>query len=215
LPDYLTDGMVLFGAHDDDRRVHYLKEQGIPFVLIGHQEGVRWVSPDDFDGGLKATRHLLKLGHKDIVHMTGAMQGQGEYDRFSGYKTALETAGLELRRDYLLDGEFTSLGAYRSLRKAYESGLSFSAVFAASDEMALGVMVALKDSGLKVPMDVSVVGFDDLPDIGAALTTIRQDIRKIAATAVSLLKDGLEQKPIEHQIIPVELIVRGTTAKRR
>ena len=215
LPSYLTDGVVLFGAHHDDLRVNYLIEQKIPFVLVGHQEGARWVSPDDFTGGLEATQHLLRLGHRDILHVTGGMQGQGEYDRYQGYKAALSQAGVAQQRNLMLDGEFTPLGAYRAVRRALEAGIHFSAVFAASDEMANGTIAALNDLGLSVPADVSVVGFDDLPELGERLTTVKQDISLIAQTAVALLKEGLRGEAVRHEVVPVRLIVRGTTAKRR
>ena len=215
LPQYLTDGMILFGAHDDDPRLQYVQEKDIPFVLIGHRDGVRWVAPDDYDGGLQATHHLLRLGHERILHVTGALLGQGEYDRYSGYHDALSEAGLEPDRALLVDGEFTSLGAYRAVRKALEQGLSFSAVFAASDEMAVGTIAALEDMGLKVPTDISIVGFDDLPEIGEGLTTVRQDISSIAASAVTLLKEGLAGERVRHEVVPVNLVVRGTTARRR
>lgn len=215
LPEYVTEGIVLFGAHDDDPRVEYLEKQGIPFVLIGHHEGYRWVSPDDFDGGMKATEHLLRLGHTRILHVTGGMQGQGEHDRYQGYKTALSKAGIEIDRSLLLDGEFTSLGGYRAVRKAIEENLNFSAIFAASDEMAIGGIAALHDMGLSVPADISVIGFDDLPEIGERLSTIRQDIALIAQTATGLLKEGLAGEKVRHVKVPIQLIVRGTTARKR
>lgn len=215
LPEYLTDGMVLFGAHDDDPRIQHVQAHAVPFVLVGHQKGVRWVAPDDYRGGLEATRHLLRLGHEQILHVTGALRGQGEFDRYRGYSAALEEAKLEPKRAYLLDGEFTQLGAYRAVRKAVEKGLEFSAIFAASDEMAVGAIAALKDTGLEVPADVSVIGFDDLPEVGVGLTTICQDINQIAATAVDLLKEGLRGDAIRHEVIPVSLVVRGTTSRRR
>lgn len=215
LPERLSDAMILFGAHDDDQRIPYLQKQQIPFVLIGHAQGVRWVMPDDYQGGLEATRHLLRLGHQHIVHVSGLMSNQAFHDRYRGYCDALEEAGITTQPSHLLDGDFSTLGAYRSVRKACEGGLKFSALFAASDEMAVGSVAALEDLGLKVPLDVSVVGFDDLPEIGQHLTTVRQDIRQLAAKAVTLLKEGLQGKPVRHEVIPVQLIVRGTTARKR
>lgn len=215
LPERLTDAMVLFGAHDDDPRIPHLQDKGVPFVLVGHGEGVRWVVPEDYDGGRQATGHLLRLGHEEIVHISGFMSNQAFHDRYRGYCDVLKEAGLPVARAHLLDGEFSSLGAYRALRKAHEEGLRFTAVFAASDEMAVGAIAALQDLGLRVPVDVSVVGFDDLPEIGEDLTTVRQDIDRIAAKAVLLLKEGLRGEPVRHETVPVRLIVRGTTAKRR
>lgn len=215
MPAYLTDALILVGTHDDDPRVHHLMQQGKPFVLIGHHQGVNWVAPDDYDGGRQATAHLLRLGHREIVHISGGMLGQSEHERYSGYCAALKAAGITPERHFLLDGGFTALGAYRALRKAYEGGLRFSAVFAASDEMALGAIAALEDLGLSVPADVSVVGFDDLPELGVRLTTIRQDIPLIARSAVQLLKEALAGAASQHCKLPVQLIVRNTTARRR
>ena len=215
LPAHLGDGMVLFGAHDDDPRVPYLQENDVPFVLVGHQSGVRSIMPDDHDGGVQATNHLLRLGHREILHVGGPRHAQVAFDRSAGYVAALETAGLLADDSFLLDGDFSSLEAYRVLRTAYAQGLRFSAVFAASDEMALGVLAALEDLGLNVPGDISVVGFDDLPEIGEGLTTVRQDIGDIAARAVKLLKEGLRGEPLRSETVPVKLIVRGTTARKR
>ncbi len=213
LPAHLSDGMVLFGVHDDDARIPYLQEQGVPFVLEGHAPGQRWVRADDYSGGRQATEHLLRLGHTDILHLGGDPLGQAAFDRLRGYRDALSEAAVEALEP--LDGGFTVLGAYRALRRAIADGVRFSAVFAASDEMAQGAIAALEDSGLSVPKDVSVVGFDDLPEFGEGLTTVRQDIGRVAGTAVTLLSEGLRDEPIRHQVIPVQLVVRGTTARRR
>lgn len=215
LPERLTDAFVLFGAHDDDARLPYLEERKVPFVLIGHADGVRWVMPDDHDGGHQATSHLLRLGHRRILHVSGLMHNQAFVDRYSGYCAALEEAGLEPDPAMLVDGDFSQLGAYRAVRAALAAGTEFSAVFAASDEMATGVITALLDSGLRVPLDVSVVGFDDLPEIGEHLTTVRQDISQLATGAVELLKGAIAGASIDRIVVPVHLVTRGTTARRR
>jgi LacI family transcriptional regulator len=215
LPERLTDAMILFGAHDDDPRIRYLQQEKIPFVLIGHCEGARWVMPDDYNGGLEATRHLIRLGHKEILHVSGIMTNQTFHDRYQGYQDALNEAGIRPERDWLLDGDFTTLSAYRVVRKTFEQTPKATAIFAASDEMALGVIAALEDVGLKVPLDVSVVGFDDLPEIATNLTTVRQDIQALAARAAALLKEGLRGEDVRHEKIPVQLMIRGTTARRR
>ena len=213
LPVRLPDGMVLFGVHDDDTRIPYLKAQGVPFVLEGHAPGQRWVRAADYSGSRQATEHLVRLGHTKILHLGGDPSGQAAFDRLRGYRDVLSEHGLVALTP--LNGGFTVLGAYRAVRQALAVGPSFSALFAASDEMAQGAMAALEDAGLKVPGDVSVVGFDDLPEFGEGLTTVRQDIARIAATAVTLLKEGLAGKPVRHEVVPVQLVVRGTTARRR
>jgi len=218
LPAHLSDGMVLFGVHDDDARIPYLTAQGVPFVLEGHAPGQRWVHADDYGGGRAATEHLLRLGHTDILHLSGDPSGQAAFDRLRGYRDALAEGGVRALPP--LDGGFTVLGAYRALRRVLSdgetgAGVRFTALFAASDEMARGAMAALEDAGLRVPRDVSVVGFDDLPEFGEGLTTVRQDIGRVAATAVTLLKEGLRGEPVRHEVVPVQLVVRGTTARRR
>ena len=213
LPARLSDGMVLFGVHDDDPRIPHLEAQGVPFVLEGHAPGQRWVRADDYSGGRQATEHLVRLGHTEMLHLGGDLSGQAAFDRLRGYRDVLTENALTPLEP--LNGGFTVLGAYRAVQRALDAGTSFSALFAASDEMAQGAIVALEDAGLRVPGDVSVVGFDDLLEFGEGLTTVRQDIAKVAETAVTLLKEGLAGKPVRHEVVPVQLVVRGTTARRR
>lgn len=212
LPAYLTESMVLFGVHDDDARIPYLEAAGVPFVLEGHAPGQRWVRSDDYGGGREATEHLIKLGHRDILHLSGDPLGQGARERLRGYQDALAAADFTPLPP--LDGSFTALGAYRALRPLLESKPPSSAIFAASDEMAQGAIAALQDAGLRVPEDVSVIGFDDLPEVGERLSTVRQDIARIAETAATLLKEGLRGDAVRHEIIPVQLVLRETTAAR-
>ncbi len=217
LPERLSDGLMLFGVHDDDPRISYLQARDIPFVLEGHAPGQRWVQSDDYSGGRQGTEHLVRLSHTGVVHLSGDLSGQAAFDRFCGYRDVLTENGLRVPEP--LNGSFTALGAYRAVRRALDVGTQvstpFSALFAASDEMAQGAIIALADAGLKVPGDVSVVGFDDLPEFGEGLTTVRQDLAKIAETAVVLLKEGLAGRPVRHEVVPVQLVVRGSTARRR
>ncbi|MEM7736288.1 MAG: LacI family DNA-binding transcriptional regulator [Deinococcota bacterium] len=215
MPADICDAMVLFGSHEDDPRIDYLLQQGVPTVLLGVAQGVRWVAPDDYGGGRLATEHLLRLGHQDIAHVSGLMHAQAFFNRYAGYQDALRDALGETAQPLLLEGDTSSLGGYRTVRRALEAGVNFSAVFAASDELAVGVIGALEDAGLRVPTDVSVVGFDDLPEIGEALTTVRQDLREIASMTVTLLKEALSGASVRSQVMPVRLIVRGTTTRRR
>lgn len=221
LPAWLPNGLILHGAHDDDPRLPYLDAHGVPFAIVGRAEGARWVAPDDHAGGHAATKHLTNLGHREIAYLGGLTGQQASHDRHAGYVEALSEAGIEARREWLLDGAFTSLAGYRAVRRAYEEGCACTAIFAASDEMALGAVAALTDLGLRVPIDVSVAGFDDLPEISdtlaplGGLTTVRQDIGRITSTAVALLLEGLAGLPVRSETIPVQLVARGTTARRK
>lgn len=212
LPLSSAQGFVLLGAHDHDPRLEALSLQGIPYVLIGVYPDSFWVAPDDGSGAYAATRHLLELGHREILHITGHPHHQAGRDRLNGYKKALEVYQVSYRPELVLDGDFSTLAAYRATRKAWEGGLRFSGVFAASDEMAVGAMAALEDLGQSVPLNVSVVGYDDLPEIGTHLTTVRQDISEIARTAVRLLKEAISGTTTHGVRVPVQLVVRGSTS---
>lgn len=204
-------GYILLGAHDHDPRLEGLRRSGRPFVLIGAYPGVFAVAPDDVDGGYQATRHLLELGHEAVAHLTGHLHHQAGRERLLGYRKALEERGLPFRPHLVLDGAFDPLAAYRAVRRAWEGGLRFTALFAASDEIALGAKAALEDLGLRVPWDVSLVGYDDLPEIGEGLTTVHQDIPTIAQEAVALLKEALSGGAPVGKRVPVRLVVRGTS----
>ena len=216
LPDRILDGMVLFGAHDADPRIPYLREKQIPFVLLGHADGVSCVAADDIDGGRQAADHLMQLGHRKIACILGGLHSQGEYDRLNGFQERLSTSGIALDEEHILDGEFTSLGGYRAMRRALEAGCDATAVFAASDEMAIGAIAAAEDHGLRVPLSLSVVGFDDIEGIaGNRLTTVRQSIGDLAHHAVVLLQDELSGTPSGKKVLPVQLVVRQSTARLR
>ncbi|WP_243095489.1 LacI family DNA-binding transcriptional regulator [Thermus thalpophilus] len=205
---------ILLGAHDHDPRVEVLQAQGKPFVLIGTYPGVFWVAPDDRQGGYLATRHLLELGHRDVAMLTGHLHHQAGKERLLGYNDALREAGLPFRAELVLDGDFDALTAYRAVRRAWERGVRFTALFAASDEMALGAWAAFEDLGIKVPEGVSLVGYDDLPELGERLTTIHQDVPTVAKEAVALLRAAVQGAPPVGKRVPVYLVPRGTTARK-
>lgn len=217
MPDRLTDGLVLLGAHDDDLRLQYLQDQGVPYVLLGHRPETACVAPDDVDGGRQVGEHLLRLGHQRIAFLAGGLHSQASHDRLVGLRTSLEAAGVGFNNETdLFEGGNNDLEAYRVTRRLLEDGLDATAVFAASDEMASGVVAAIRDVGLQVPYDISVVGFDDIEEIaGDWLTTVRQDVGRLSDAAVSLLQEMMEGGPKDSVLLPVQLIPRSTTARVR
>lgn len=214
LPARDADAYVLLGAHPDDPRIGHLASTGRPFVLVGRHPGVRCVAADDEAGGRLAAEHLLRLGHRDVVLLTGQPHAQAMADRARGFTTALADAGSPAPTQLVAD-DGSSLGAYRVLRTHLESGARPTAVFAATDEMATGCIAAAADLGRRVPADLSVVGFDDLPEIGVGLTTVRQDFEALARETVALLHEALRGDEPRSVRLPVTLISRGTTAERR
>lgn len=215
LPAWLPDALIVHGATDDDPRIPWLRDQAIPFVLIGRSEHSSWVAPDDLDGGRQAAGHLIRLGHRRLVFLGGSPVHQSNHDRFEGFAAACHEAGLNPPEPCLLAAEADSLAGYRAIRNLFADGNSATAIFAGSDELARGAVAALQDLGLQVPLDVSVVGYDDLPETGMNLTTIRQDVSLICSTAVTLLRERMEGKPQRGVNLPVQLKVRGTTSRRK
>lgn len=215
LPAEAMDAYMLFGSHADDPRITDLQRRGVPFVLVGQREGVRCVAADDVAGGRQAAEHLLRLGHLRVVHVTGDRGSQAMGDRADGFMAAYAEAGAPGPRLVECD-DLSALGAYRATAKdLHDQPRAYTAVFAATDELATGVISALSDAGVRVPGDVSVMGFDDMPEIGDGLTTIRQDIAAVARTAVELLHEALGRESVRSVRVPVSLVVRGTTAERR
>jgi LacI family transcriptional regulator len=212
-------GFIVPGIHLDDPRVTSLQRRGIPVAVVGRVEdasGVPWVDLDNSSGMSAAVMHLVKLGHERIAHITGSPIGQTTQARLEAYSSTLLAANLEFDPQLVMDGAFTDLGAYRAVREMLERSfeLPFTAITAASDEMALGAIQAITDLGLQVPRDVSVTGFDDLPLSQLSsppLTTVRQPIREVGHIAAELLLDQFEGQTPHNVIVPTELIVRSSS----
>jgi DNA-binding LacI/PurR family transcriptional regulator len=168
------------------------------------------------NGARHATEHLLGLGHATVHHVRGPMDWVDAAGRVRGWSEALHAAGA-FRVEPLI-GDWSAAGGYAAGRKLAEDP-AVTAVFAANDQTALGVLRAMYDAGRHVPDDVSVVGFDDTSESAyfvPALTTIRQDFAEVGRRCVNLLL-GLVEGTVgpRHAVVPAELVVRETTASAR
>lgn len=208
----LPDAVILHNTELVSERLQTLARRRVPAVLLGHLPHAAFVVPDDMAGARAATEHLLALGHRKIAYLGMVTVQQSDLDRRAGYRTAMREAGEALGAEYELDGNFSVLGAYRAVRRAVEGGLQFSAIFCASDEMAIGAIGALEDLGLDVPEKVSIVGFDGLPDMGYELTTVVQDIEQIALEAIQLAESLIGGGRPRAILVPVALRIGATTA---
>ena len=168
---------------------------------------------DQASGGRQATEHLLGLGHRTVHHVSGPPGWRSSGLRTDGWRSALEAAGAPAPP--VLTGDW-------SVRSGYEAGAhlaadpAVTAVFAGNDQMAIGVLRAFVEAGRDVPGDVSVVGFDDVPEaayLARALTTVRQDLGQLATFGVGMLIDAIEnpRRQDRREHVPVELVVRETT----
>ncbi|MGR3868914.1 LacI family DNA-binding transcriptional regulator [Streptomyces graminifolii] len=172
----------------------WLDQHRVPFVMIDpvHEPppGVVSVGAANWQGGVTATEHLLALGHERIAVIAGHRHKMCSAARVAGYRSALTSARVPIRADYILHGGFDQAMARTRMRELLDLPEPPTAVFVCSDRMALGVYEAVAERQLGVPDDISVVGFDDLPEarwVTPALTTIRQPLSEMAATALRLL----------------------------
>ncbi|WP_052016663.1 LacI family DNA-binding transcriptional regulator [Deinococcus sp. RL] len=206
----LPGAVLVMHATDGDPRLSVLRERGVPAVLIGHQPDEFWVAPDDEGGAALATAALLRAGHRELAYL-GVGESQVARDRERGFRRAAAEAGASVQT---LASDFTVLGGYRSVRRAWEEGQRWTGLFAQSDESAVGAVAALQDLGVRVPEDVSVVGFDGLPELPLPLrlTTVAQDIGRIARTALSLMQEAMAGQPPRGEFVPVQLIPGATVA---
>lgn len=190
----------------------------IPFVTLDStgQDPPRALSVDQIAGARLATRHLIELGHTEIVHLAGPQDWIEAEARMRGFLDEIGSADLRTHPPFL--GDWTADRGYRVGTELLDFR-DFTAVFAANDQMALGLLHAFRVGGLNVPGDVSVVGFDDIPEarhFWPPLTTVRQDFAELGRRSVALLIGELEgETGLDHAQILPELLVRESTAPPR
>lgn len=189
-----------------------VRPAGLHLVVVDAPDldGVLAVHSDHAGGASLATTHLLGLGHDTVWHLAGPADSYAAAERERGWRGALEAAGVTppsiVRGDWSADSGFAAGGALAGA----------TAVFCANDQMALGLLRALADAGRRVPEDVSVIGFDDVPDAAnyrPPLTTIRQDFTALAHRAVAALVAGIEGGDAEGGVVPTALIERASAAR--
>lgn len=193
---------------------------GIPLVGIGGSlEGAPTISVDDLNAGLRATNHLIQLGHCRIAFIGGPPEADRSFpmssDRRRGFERAMSAAGLPIHERDQLVSDFTFLGAYQQVKNLLaEPEQRPTAVFAATDEMAAGAILAARDLGLEVPRDLSVIGIDAHP-LGEAfgLTTIDQQAHHQGTRAAQLLLRQLSGEPVTagHELHRAHFIARSST----
>jgi LacI family transcriptional regulator len=188
---------------DGDRRVsshlRQLHEQGFPVVVVddqGAHDGMPWITSDNRQGALEAVRHLISLGHRRIAHIAGPEPYLCSHDRLEGYRAALREAHLSLDPDLEVTADFTKPGGQVGALRLFALPRPPTAIFAANDDTAYGVLSAARQCRLRVPDDVAIVGFDDAGPSAHThppLTTIRQpffDVGKQAAKTLLALLDA-------------------------
>jgi DNA-binding LacI/PurR family transcriptional regulator len=212
-----VDAVVALSTYDDAAEALRSLESPVPLVAVqvGGAEDRPAVGVDQETGARLATRHLLELGHRVVHHVAGPADSQEARSRIRGWRAELVAAGARVPE--LLRGDWTPSSGYaagKQLAAQVRNGESVTAVFLANDQMALGLLAALHEEGLSVPGDVSVVGFDDLPEapyFTPPLTTVRQDFAEMGRRGVELVLGRLRGEELHPDPVPAPLIVREST----
>lgn len=215
-----ADGLLIIAPALNDEQMYEIEKKKIPCVVIdGRFEGeaVLYVDSDNFKGGVMATEYLVRNGHKKIAFISGWWFVKNTADRLAGYKYVIEKSGLPLRQDYIIKGDFSEESGYAGMKRLLGMSEKPTAVFCANDLMAIGAIKAVKEAGLSVPEDISVIGFDDIKlaqFVEPPLTTIRQLAREKGYRAVELLIGLMSSKKgLKSEVFPVELIERKSVRK--
>jgi LacI family transcriptional regulator len=221
--DRQSDGLLIAppGA-DNPQLVEFVRERDVPIVLITpnfSNPSYSSIEVTDRKGGYEATCYLLELGHRRIAHITTLKSERFSQERLGGYLDALREAGVLLDSSLIQEGENTVETGYAAALRLLDQPEPPTAFFAGDDEMAVGAMFAIWQRGLRVPEDISVVGYDDAPiarQVFPALTTVSQTIDEIARVAVNKLVGLIEGHSVETENMPVSthLIIRDSCAPR-
>ena len=211
----LIDGVIVSSMVMDDSIVSSLYSSKMPFVLVGRhlKLDVNYIDVDNIQGGLDATMHLLRNNRKRVATITGPLNMIAGNDRYTGYVKALQQRGFDVDKNLVVEGDFTEESGYLAMQKL----LPFSpdGVFAASDVMAIGAIRAAREAGLRIPEEISFVGFDDLQiaaQVVPPLTSIRQPTERMGSLAVDTLIDCIKNPDTQtrHLLLSTELVVRGS-----
>jgi LacI family transcriptional regulator len=216
----MVDGFLLASVHMRDETIEEVDKSGLPYVMVNRgnrkDAGAR-VVPDNAAGARLAVQHLVSLGHKKIAHIAGFLYTDTGIERLEGYRKTLNLANIPFNPDYMVETGYKEADGYKAMSKMLRLADRPTAVFAANDLLAMGAILAIHEKGLRVPEDISVVGFDDIwvaDRITPALTTVKIPLYKMGYLAMSMLLNKMKDIPVEQERILLEpsLVVRRSTA---
>lgn len=218
-----VDGIVFIAASSQSEHIALLTDQHIPAVVADRRmlDGdVDVVLVDNYRGGCLATEYLISLGHRRIGIITGPSDTTPSADRVRGYWDTLNAAGTPVDESLMVKGDFRYHSGAAGARQLLSLPDPPTAIFACNDAMAMAAMAAIRERGLSIPGEMSVVGFDDIPQASFTsppLTTVAQPIEEIGRVATDLLMErmsGDASRPHQTVILDVKLVVRGSCATR-
>ncbi|HEU6450426.1 MAG TPA: LacI family DNA-binding transcriptional regulator [Gemmatimonadaceae bacterium] len=221
-----VDGLIVMSPDLDARTAVHSFPDGFPVVLLNcpaDRAGYDSIVIANYEGARAAVNHLLELGHRRIAMITGRERNHDAAERLRGFRDAMGAGGVTGDAAVELSGDFAEESGYRATRELLGERERPTAIFAANDSMAIGAISALREAGVRVPEDVAVVGFDDIPMaryMNPPLTTVHVDISALGTLATDRLLEQIHEEPHgarEHrqEVVPATLIVRGSSGSRR
>lgn len=212
-----VDGVVVILSDYEDPYFKELLDSDIPCVILDYETSqAHTVYSDNLEGSLLAVEYLYSLGHRKIAHISGGMNTFAGSNRVRGYELAMASLDLERQESYIIDSAYYSIeSGYAAMMKLLNLEKRPTAVFVAGDHLALGAMRATKERGLRIPEDMSIVGFDNIElsqYITPALTTIAQDTALMGTEAAEMLIRSIDDPSyvLEALVLPVKLVVRDS-----
>lgn len=215
----IVDGLLLVLPHASAEYTELLRRTRLPVIVIDHRGEIAdtpAVTVDNYSGARLAVDHLVGLGHRRIGFITGRMDTRASQERLRGYREGLLVHGLSVDEALIRPADFLRPSGFHAAGELLALGEAPSAIFVSNDVMAFGAMDAIKDHGLRIPDDISVIGFDDIPmsaQVHPPLTTVRQPLYEMGAAATSMLITLLADVSLstDHPELSTELIVREST----
>jgi LacI family transcriptional regulator len=217
LNNRLMDGLIIASPETDSPLLEQMLQSGVTFVVTERtayrEDEISYVTIDNVQAAKTAVDHLIGLGRRRIACITGHLNNVDSMDRLAGYRLALEGAGLPYDENLIRNGRFILEGGYEAMMSLLDC--KPDAVFIHTDQMAMGSIQALRHAGVRIPDDIALVGFDDLPSARNSiplLTTVRQPVQQKGFLAAGLLIDLIEEKVSapQHLMLPTELVIRET-----
>jgi LacI family transcriptional regulator len=213
-----VDGLIVISSTERADLLQRVLDAGVPLVVVDRNlksMAVSQVLVANEQGGYLAGRHLVELGHRRVGCIGGPSEGNPSWDRVLGFKRALAEAGVMLPAEAIVSGDFRYPGGEAGMRTLLERDLGLTGVFATNDLMAIGAVNTLRQAGLRVPDDVSMIGFDNIlqaSTMSPPLTTVEQPINDLGHTTTRLLLDQILKRTTELACltIPTSLVVRDS-----
>ncbi|MDQ2716728.1 MAG: LacI family transcriptional regulator [Chloroflexota bacterium] len=218
--DHSTDGILL--VLPSEEAIKHLDRSGLPFVLIHNQGDPHSTTPSvritSWEGGYVATHYLIKLGHQRIAYIGKTAQALDAIERIAGYRAALDEAGLPLDPRLQCAGDFTEVDGYIATKLLLELPEPPTAIFAGNDRQAVGVYQALHELGVRIPGEMSVIGFDNLPYtkiMNPSLTTVHAPRLELGRNAAMMLLHLINKEPLEmtRVVLPTHFVARQSCQK--